>query len=123
MALMQASPVARETLLENEALLKLGCIEESPADCVQWRMNGVAQLKSKEPLRAFVDSVVVWLGDANAVVIPELDQPPVLDREAKEPVERIVSDARVHCMLPASLRAAPHRRGAASIVHDPGYGR
>lgn len=120
---MQASSTARETLLEDEALLNLGCIEEPPSDCVQRRMNGVAQLKGEEPLRAFVDAVVVWLGDANAVVIPELDQPPVLDREAKEPVERIVSDARLHCLSPASLSAAPHWRGAASIVHDPGYGR
>lgn len=87
MALMQASSTARETLFEDEALLNLRCIEEPPADCLRWRMYRVAQLKGKEPFRAFVDSVVVWLGDANAVVIAEFDQPPVLDREAKEPVE------------------------------------
>lgn len=84
---MHACSRAGEGFFEDEALLNLGSVKEPPTDCVQRRMNGIAQLKGKEPLGAFVESVIVWLSDTNAIVIAEFDQPPVLDREAQEPVE------------------------------------
>jgi len=88
---MHVTPTAGEAFFEDEALLDLGGIEEPPANGVKRRMHGVAQLKRQEPLGAFVDSVVVWLGDANAVVIADLDQPFVLDRVAEELVDGIGS--------------------------------
>lgn len=121
---MQVASAARKAFLEDEAFLDLGRIEEPPANGVWLRMHGVAQLKRQQPLGAFVDPVVVWLGDANAVVIADLDQPSVLDREAEELVDGIGSHVPAYtALLPASMSAAPGKADAAQIVHDPRYGR
>ena len=107
---MRVASTAGECFLENEAFLDLRRVEESPTDRMRWVMKRIAQLKRQESLDAFVDAVVVWLGDAEAVVVANLNQSSVLDREAENRVDRL----RGH--VPLTLRVAcPYARGARMV--------
>jgi hypothetical protein len=88
MTLMQLPATAGKVLLEDQAFLDLRCIEEPPTrGAMVLRVHRVAQLKNEQALDSFVDPVVVWLGDAYAPVITDLDQMSVLNGISQAVVE------------------------------------
>src|SRR5262245_9583833 len=96
MTLVQLPATGWEILLENEALLDVRGLEQSPPRGVmRLRVQGVAQLEHQQPLDAFVDAEIVWLGDPHAAVVTDFDQVLVLDGISQTVVERGCSASHV----------------------------
>ena len=87
---MRPTAAARKDLVQDGTANHLLDVEESPAsDLARRAAAGAAQLIGEEPGLAFLDAIVVRLGDAQRSMIRELNQALVGDREAQLTIDGV----------------------------------
>jgi len=117
MAVVQLPAAAWEILLENEALLDVRGLEQSPPRGVMGlRVHRVAQLEHQHPLDAFVDTEIMRLGDPHAAVVTDFDQVLVLDGISQAVIERACSASHIQRRRVESLHLRAARPEMASAI-------
>ena len=93
---MRVTATAVERPVQAQAFVAFRRVEQAAAgEAGMLGAHRAAQLEDQEPFDSLVDSVIVWLRDAYAPVIADLDQMLVLDGESQTVVERMGAASHV----------------------------